>query len=69
MVDICCSTIGVNAASRLAIRYWCVNTSCSLISAHISNMVAFPSNPKLSASCCWSNKATSTSITNGRVML
>ena len=39
-----------------------------MIAAHISNMVAFASNPELFASCCWSIRATSTSITNGRVM-
>ena len=68
MLDICCSTIGVKAASRLAIRCGVLIPPVALIAAHISNMVAFSSNPKVIASCCWSIRAASTSMTNGRVM-
>ena len=52
MLDICSSTIGVNAASRLAIRSGVLIPPVALIAAHISNMVAFASNPKVIASCC-----------------
>ena len=51
MLDICSSTIGVKSASRLAITRLCQDL-VALIAAHISNMVAFASNPKSTASCC-----------------
>ena len=46
MLAICSSTIGVNASSRLDIRSGVLIPPVALMAAHISNMVAFASNPK-----------------------
>ena len=47
ILAICSSTIGVNAASRLAIRSGVLIPPVALMAAHISNIVASASNPNV----------------------